>query len=74
MARVELKEGNMEQIVGGRMKFYSKDGENYVDVIGVGTYHTSADGILKCMNVRNANPGLSDEKYLEMFLDQGIVW
>ena len=74
MTRVELKEDKAEQIVGGKMKFYTKDGESYVDVIGVGTYRTSDDGILKCMNVRNANPGLSDEKYLEMFLDAGIVW
>jgi len=77
MARVELNEQNLEDVVGGAFKFYDKDGYGRCKVSDVsqpGNYYCNpGTGAYEFMQMRGANPGLTADEYLQMALNRGIL-
>ena len=76
MARVELNEQNLEDVVGGAFQFYNKDGQGYCRVTktqGGGTFTCNEGAVHDFIDMKSANPGHTAEEYLQMALDQGIL-
>lgn len=76
--RVPVNEQELDNIVGGAFKFYTLDNQGFCkvsDVANPGTYKcTAVTGVYTFMQMRSENPGLSGDEYLEMALNQGILW
>ena len=69
--RMELNDEIIEQIVGGAFQFYNNG--TRCKVQGK-KYSCNSDGQFKLINMINANPGLTEAEYLDMALDEGILW
>ena len=75
MARVELNEQNLEDVVGGKFSFYTDDdGSMKCRVTGYGVFNTTADGFYKYIAVRKENPGLSEAEYYQLCMAQHVIW
>ena len=76
--RKQLNEQELDGVVGGAFKFYDMDGQGYCKVSDVsepGKYRCRCgSGVYEFMEMRANNPGLSGDEYLEMALDEGILW
>ena len=75
--RVELNAQDLESVVGGAFKFYNIGDEGYCKVTEVqnaGTYRCKPGAIHDFLDMRAETPGLSGDEYLQMALDQGILW
>ena len=73
--RKQLNEESLEEIVGGSFTFYTDQQGNprcYVD--NYGKYNTSADGFFKYIDMRNAQPGLTENEYVQIALNTGLIW
>ncbi len=72
--RIELNEENLDQVSGGKFSFYTDNGTPKCTVTNYGTYETTADGFMKYIMLRNANPGKTEAEYYQMCIDQHIIW
>lgn len=75
MAREELKEARLEEVVGGKFSFYTNSkGEARVNVTDIGVYACVADGFTKYIDIRNENPDASEEELFDLMYDAGYIW
>ena len=73
--RMQLNEENLDEVVGGKFTFYTdQSGNPRCKVTDFGKFYTSADGFFKYITMRNASPNLTEAEYVQMAIDQGIIW
>ena len=70
MARIELNDDAIDQVVGGVFQFY-KNGTR-CKVQG-GKYQCEASAQFQIITLANQNPTLSEAELLELALSQGIL-
>ncbi len=68
--RFELKDDEVEQVVGGTFQFFG--GGTRCFVLG-NVYTCSEMGQFQVIKLMNANPDLTEGEYLQMALAQGIL-
>lgn len=79
MARIELNDQNLEEVVGGAFNISSytnDDGSEYLmcHVDGAGTYHCSADAKRKlCLYIVNYVKNNGAEPSIQQVVDQGFA-
>ncbi len=72
--RTQLTDDTVDEVVGGVFQFFTQNGEPKCGVTGYGKFNTTADGFFKYITMRNNNPGLTEAEYVQMALDQHIIW
>lgn len=73
--RMQLNEQELDNVVGGAFNFFTNSkGNPRCNVTGHGNFDTTPDGFFKYITMRNSNPGLSEDDYFQMALDQHIIW
>lgn len=71
MARIELNDETLEEVVGGVFQFFK--GGTRCKVQGT-MYKCNADAQFKLINLFNANPEMTESEALALALQQGILW
>lgn len=74
MARVELNEKDIEDVVGGAYNFYyDQDGAKRCDVDGFGDYKCTADARdkLTALKLQHKGEGWTTAMYVQAMLDMG---
>lgn len=75
MAREEINDQNLEQIVGGAVQFYTNSqGKPRVNITGMGSFDCVADGFFRYVEMRNADPGKTEAEYVQMAFDRGMFF
>ena len=75
MARMELNEQDMEEVVGGAYHYYyHKDGTITVKVDNVGTYNCSPDAKIKIVAYKLENEGTPPAEVVQYAIDNGLYW
>lgn len=75
--RIELKEQDLEKIVGGSYNFYYEDdGQMWCKVDGVGKYQCSADAMARLtkLKLEHKGEGLKAYDYVQMLIQEGKFW
>ena len=75
MARIELDEQQMEDVVGGAFHFqYNRKGDYVCKVDGVGVYYAK-ESAKRAIAVYDAqNPGLGDAALTQWAIANGYLW
>ena len=74
MAREQLNDQIMEEVVGGSFSFYSNSrGEPRVNISNLGVYACTPNGFTEYIEMKSANPGASEAELLCLLQGAGII-
>ena len=71
MSRVELNDQEIEVVIGGVFKFFKGGTRCYVKET---MYKCNEDAQFKLIDLFNANPTLTESEYLDLALQEGLLW
>ena len=71
--RVELKDADIEKVVGGAFNFYTKGDNEKCYVDGLGTYYVS-DGAFEWVVNRTAGSDVSSAQVVKEAISLGYFW
>lgn len=74
MARVELNDQNLEEVVGGKFSFYTNSkGQPRVNITDIGVYACSSDGFIQYINTKSAHPEANEQELYELLRAAGVI-
>lgn len=75
MARVEINEQDLENVVGGAFNFrYNSKGKYICVVDDIGVYYAKETAKRQICIYDIQNPGLSEQELVDWAIDQGYLW
>lgn len=75
MAREEINEQALDDVVGGKFSFYTNSkGQPRVNITGIGVYACTSSGFISYINTKAANPDASEQELFSMLQAAGVIY